>query len=181
MSLMEYYLNIFNIETYQPLQLDDKDISHIYRKPNYAKAKDDSINCNSGDGSSNDINPVDTNSNGDNIENYYAKSRPKVPAGSFLAVTGTSMPSNATHTKCNIQLQTNQHWYRPVSPLGPAETYTTWKGATSEPVKAGANQVEGQLLCFGANGAPNLIKHLVHNFTGIESNPGIPTVPALRH
>jgi hypothetical protein len=105
----------------------------------------------------------------------------KVPAGSFLTVTGTSMPSNATHTKCNVQLQTNQHGYKPVSPLGPAGTYTTWKGATSEPVKVGVNQVEGQLLCFGTNGTPNLIKHLVHNFTGIQTNSGIPTVPALPH
>jgi hypothetical protein len=103
----------------------------------------------------------------------------KVPAGSFLAVTGTSMPSNATHTKCNVQLQTNQHGYKPVIPLGPASTYTTWKGATSEPVKVGVNQVEGQLLCFGANGTPNLIKHLVHNFTGIQTNSGIPIVPTL--
>jgi hypothetical protein len=63
----------------------------------------------------------------------------KVPAGSFLAVTGTSMPSNATHTKCNVQVQTNQQGYKPVIPLGPSGTYTTWKGATSEPVKVGAN------------------------------------------
>jgi hypothetical protein len=105
----------------------------------------------------------------------------QVPGGSFLAVTGTSMPSNATHTKCNVQLQTNQHGYKPVIPLGPAGTYTTWKATTSEPVKAGVNQVEGQLLCFGANGTPNLIKHLVHNFTGIQTNSGIPTVPALPH
>ena len=76
----------------------------------------------------------------------------KVPTGSFLAVTGTSMPSNATHTKCNVQVQTNQHGYKPVSPLGPAGTYTTWKGTTSEPFKVGVNHVEGQLLCFGANG-----------------------------
>ena len=105
----------------------------------------------------------------------------KVPAGSFLMVTGTSMPSNATHTKCNVQLQTNQHGYKPVIPIGPSGTYTTWKGATSEPVKVGANQVEGQLLCFGANGMPNLIKHLVHNFTGIQANSGIPIVPTLPH
>jgi hypothetical protein len=103
----------------------------------------------------------------------------KVPAGSFLTVTGTSMPSNATHTKCNVQLQTNQHGYKPVSPLGPVGTYTTWKGATSEPVKVGVNQVEGQLLCFAANGTPNLIKHIVHNFTGIQTNSGIPIVPTL--
>jgi hypothetical protein len=105
----------------------------------------------------------------------------KVPAGSFLAVTGTSMPSNATHTTCNVQLQTNQHGYKPVSPLGPSGTYTTWKGATSEPVKAGVNQVEGQLLCFGPYGTPNLIKHLVHNFKGLQTNPAIPSVPALPH
>ena len=94
----------------------------------------------------------------------------KIPAGSFLTVTGTAAPSNATHTKCNVQLQTNQNGYKPVSPLGPAGTFTNWKGTTSEPVKVGANQVEGQLLCYAANGTtPNLIKHLVHNFTGIET------------
>ncbi|MDQ6668590.1 MAG: hypothetical protein M3Y53_10255 [Thermoproteota archaeon] len=105
----------------------------------------------------------------------------KVPAGSFLTVSGTSMPSNATHTKCNVHLQTNQHGYKPVSPLGPAGTYTTWKGATSEPVKGGINQVEGKLLCIGANGTPNLIKHLGHNLTEIQTNSGIPTVPVLPH
>ena len=121
----------------------------------------------------------------------------KIPAGSFLTVTGTGAPSNSTHTKCNVQLQTNQHGYKHVSPLGPAGTYTNWKGTTSEPVKVGANQVEGQLLCYAANGTtPNLIKHLVHNFTGIETlnanstnvNPpstikqsGIPIVPTVPH
>jgi hypothetical protein len=50
----------------------------------------------------------------------------KIPAGSFLTVTGTAAPSNATHTKCNVQLQTNQNAYKPVSPLGPAGTYTNW-------------------------------------------------------
>jgi hypothetical protein len=103
----------------------------------------------------------------------------KIPAGSFLAVTGTSMPSNAIHTKCNVQLQTNQHGYKPVNPLGPAGTYTTWRGETSEPVKVGVNHVEGQLLCFGANGTPNLIKHFVRNFTGIQTNSGVPITTAL--
>src|SRR5207253_729302 len=77
---------------------------------------------------------------------FTPKQGQQVPAGSFLTVTGTSTPSNATHTKCNVQLQTNQHGYKPVSPLGPAGTYTNWKGTTSEPVKAGQNQVEGQLV-----------------------------------
>jgi hypothetical protein len=112
---------------------------------------------------------------------FTPKKGQQVPVGSFLTVTGTSIPSNSTHTKCNVQLQTNQHGYKPVIPLGPAGTYTNWKGTTSEPVKVGSNQVEGQLLCFGANGTPNLIKHLVHNFTGIQTNSGIPIVPAVPH
>jgi hypothetical protein len=105
-----------------------------------------------------------------------------VPVGSFLTVTGTSTPSNSTHTKCNVQLQTNQHGYKPVIPLGPAGTYTNWKGTTSEPVKVGSNQVEGQFMCFPPTGTtPNFIKHLVHNFTGIQTNSGIPVVPAVPH
>src|SRR5437773_5943767 len=106
----------------------------------------------------------------------------QVAAGSFLTVTGTSTPSNATHTKCNVQLQTNQHGYKPVIPLGPAGTYTNWKGTTSEPVKVGANQVEGQFMCFTPTGTtPNFIKHLVHNFIGIQTNSGITTAPLVPH
>src|SRR2546422_5183132 len=105
----------------------------------------------------------------------------KISAGSFLTVTGTAAPSNATHTKCNVQLQTNQNGYKPVSPLGPAGTYTKWKGTTSEPVKVGANQVEGQFQCFAPNTTtPNFTKHLVHNFTGIQTNSSIPNVPTVR-
>src|SRR6266567_1271832 len=105
----------------------------------------------------------------------------KISAGSFLTVTGTAAPSNATHTKCNVQLQTNQNGYKPVSPLGPAGTYTNWKGTTSEPVKVGQNQVEGQFQCFAPNTTtPNFTKHLVHNFTGIQTNSGIPNVPTVR-
>ena len=91
------------------------------------------------------------------------------------------MPSNATHTKCNVQLQTNHHGYNPVSPLGPAGTYTTRKGTTGEPAKVGVNHVEGQLLCFAANGTPNLIKHFVRNFTGLQANSGVPITTALPH
>jgi hypothetical protein len=94
----------------------------------------------------------------------------RIPAGQFLTVTGTSTASNATHTKCNVQLQINQGGYKSVTPLGPQGTYTNWKGTTSEPVKVGANQVEGQFMCFPPTGTtPNFIKHLVHNFTGIET------------
>ncbi|HYT01578.1 MAG TPA: hypothetical protein VEL70_01630, partial [Candidatus Acidoferrum sp.] len=112
---------------------------------------------------------------------FTPKQGQQVQAGSFLTVTGTSTPSNATHTKCNVQLQTNQNGYKPVSPLGPAGTYTNWKGTTSEPVKVGSNQVEEQFMCFPPTGTtPNFIKHLVHNFTGIQTNSGIPNVPTVR-
>ena len=113
---------------------------------------------------------------------FSPKQGQQVPAGSFLPVIGTSTPSNATHTKCNVQLQTNQNGYKPVQPLGPAGTYTNWKGTTSEPVKVGANQVEGQFQCFAPNTTtPNFTKHLVHNFTGIQSNSAIPVVPSVPH
>jgi hypothetical protein len=113
---------------------------------------------------------------------FTPKQGQQVPAGSFLTVTGTSIPSNATHTKCNVQLQTNQHGYKPVSPLGPAGTYTNWKGTTSEPVKVGQNQVEGQFQCFAPNTTtPNFTKHLVRNFTGIQTNIGISGVPTVPH
>lgn len=113
---------------------------------------------------------------------FSPKQGQQVQAGSFLPVIGTSTPSNATHTKCSVQIQTNQHGYKPVQPLGPAGTYTNWKGTTSEPVKAGLNQVEGQYMCFPPTGTtPNFIKHLVRNFTGIQTNSGIPAGPVVPH
>ena len=98
----------------------------------------------------------------------------KVPAGEFYIVTGSSVPSNATRTHCTVMLQTNQHGYMPVTGLGPAGTYTKWEGRTSEPVKVGANQVEGQFQCFPVGSlVPNFTKHLVHNFTGIATSTGL--------
>ena len=46
-------------------------------KVNNAKAKKDPIICNNGNGSSNDIYLIDSNSNGLNLANKYANSRPK--------------------------------------------------------------------------------------------------------
>jgi hypothetical protein len=98
----------------------------------------------------------------------------KAPAGEFFVVTGSSVPSNTTRTHCIVSLQTNQHGYMPVTPLGPQGTYTSWQGRTSEPVKVGANQVEGQFQCFTPNtNIPNFTKHLVHNFTGIATATGL--------
>lgn len=92
----------------------------------------------------------------------------QAPAGEFFVVTGSSVPSNATRTHCIVSLQTNQHGYMPVTPLGPLGTYTLWQGKTSEPVKIGPNQVEGQFQCFTPNtNIPDFTKHLVHNFTGV--------------
>nr|MDP9290171.1 hypothetical protein [Thermoproteota archaeon] len=119
---------------------------------------------------------VDSNSNGLNLANKYAKPRPK-STGRFLSPGNRDI--NAI--KRNPYKQTNQHGYKPVSPLGPAGTYTTWKGTTSEPFKVGVNHVEGQLLCFAANGTPNLIKHFVRNFTGIQANSGVPITYTLQH
>jgi hypothetical protein len=101
----------------------------------------------------------------------------KIAAGSFLTITGESTPSNATHTRCNVQLQINQQGYKPVTPLGPSGTYTGWKITTVGPVKGGLSFIDGHYTCFPPTGTtPNFIKHIIHNFTGIQT--GIQTIPA---
>lgn len=94
-----------------------------------------------------------------------------VPVGSFLTVTGESTPSNATHTKCSVQLQINQQGFKPVTPMGPGGTYTSWKISGVGPVKAGLNLIEGQYTCFPPTGTdrPNFIKNIIHNFTATQT------------
>jgi len=93
-------------------------------------------------------------------------------AGSPVTVTGTSMQPNATKTNCNVQFQTNQAGYLPVTPQGPPTgKYENWT-ATSAPLQHGLNILEAQLQCFAPghlNGPPNLLKHLVHNVTALSS------------
>ncbi len=105
----------------------------------------------------------------------YPDQNVTVPANKFIVVNGTSAPSNATHTHCNVQLQINQNGYNPVTPKGAVGTYTNWTTTSSELMKVGHNEIEAQLLCFppvpiamnaNATGTPNLIKHLTHNVTG---------------
>ena len=104
-----------------------------------------------------------------------------VPAGTLMAVGGTSAPSNATHNNCNVAVQINQHGFVQASPRGPKGTgdYTKWTAITTTPTQQGLNQIEAQLLCFppGKVATPNLIKHLVHNVTGLQV-VGMPTAGA---
>jgi hypothetical protein len=108
----------------------------------------------------------------------YPDGNVDVPAGSLIAVGGTSAPSNATHTNCNVAVQINQHGFVQAAPRGPkgAGDYTKWTAITSPPTQLGLNQIEAQLLCFpsGTVPTPNLIKHLVHNVTGLQV-VGMPT------
>ncbi len=94
-----------------------------------------------------------------------------VPAGSLIAVGGTSAPSNGTHTNCNVAIQTSQHGFVQASARGPkgAGDYTKWTAVTATTSRQGLNQIEAQLQCFptGKVLTPNLIKHLVHNVTGL--------------
>lgn len=92
----------------------------------------------------------------------------QVPANQFLTVIGTSTPSNTTRTHCTVMLQTNQHGYKNVTALAKDGSYTNWKGLTSEMIKVGINQVEGQYQCFiKGTQTPNFTHHLVHNITGV--------------
>src|SRR6266487_3232333 len=95
-----------------------------------------------------------------------------VPAGTLMAVGGTSAPSNATHTNCNVAVQINQHGFYQASNNGSKGSgdYKKWTAITTTPTQQGLNQIEAQLLCFppGKVSTPNLIKHLVHNITGLQ-------------
>jgi len=102
----------------------------------------------------------------------YPKKNSTVPAGSLIAASGTSAPSNSTHTNCNVGVKINQGKYIQATPQGPkgAEDYTRWTAITTTPTKLGANEVEAQLLCFppGNLSTPNLVKHSVRNVTAIQ-------------
>jgi hypothetical protein len=129
----------------------------------------------------------------------YPDKNANVPAGSLIAVRGTSAPSNATHTNCNVAVQINQHGYTHASPQGPkgAADYTKWTAITSSRTQQGLNQIEAQLLCFppGIVSTPNLMKHLTHNITGVQvlglpataqspstlSAPTTPSAPTLKN
>ena len=56
-----------------------------------------------------------------------------VPAGTLMAVGGTSAPSNATHIDCNVAVQINHHGFVQASPRGPkgAGDYTKWTAITT--------------------------------------------------
>ena len=96
-----------------------------------------------------------------------------------------------THTNCNVAVQINQQGFAQASAQGPkgAADYTKWTAITTSPTQQGLNQIEVQLLCFPSEKltTPNLIKHLVHNVTGVQvvgmsraqsPLPSIPSTPA---
>jgi hypothetical protein len=111
------------------------------------------------------------NGSGGLLSIKYPDQNLDVPAGTLLSVGGTSAPSNATHTNCNVAVQINQHGFVQASPHGSkgAGDFTKWTAITTTPTQQGLNQIEAQLLCFplGKVSTPNLIKHLVHNVTGL--------------
>ena len=75
-------MSVQNIEIWTKLAIEIYLMSA--EKVNNATAKNDSIVCNNGNGSSNDINIISSNSNGLNPAKKYAKPRPK-SAGRFLS------------------------------------------------------------------------------------------------
>jgi len=117
-----------------------------------------------------------------------------VPAGTLIAVSGTSAPSNTTRTNCNVGVQINQKGFVQATPQGPKGTgdYTKWTVITTSPTKQGVNEIEAQLLCFppGNLSTPNLTKHLVHNVTALQvvgmpsasqPSPSLPPSPSSKH
>jgi hypothetical protein len=124
----------------------------------------------------------------------YPDKNTVVPAGTFIAVSGTSAPSNTTRTNCNVGVQLNQNGFVRATPQGPkgAADYTKWTAITASPTKQGVNEIEAQLLCFppGNLSTPNLTKHLVHNVTALQvvgmpsasqPSPSSPPSPSSKH
>jgi hypothetical protein len=111
----------------------------------------------------------------------YPDKNANIPAGSLIAASGTSAPSNSTHTNCNVGVKINQGKYIQATPQGPngAGDYTKWTAITTTPTKLGLNEVEAQLLCYppGNLSTPNLVKHLTRNVTGVQvvGGPGTST------
>lgn len=124
----------------------------------------------------------------------YPDKNTVVPAGTLIAVSGTSAPSNTTRTNCNVGVQLNQKGFVQATPQGPkgAGDYTKWTAITTSPTKQGINEIEAQLLCFppGNLSTPNLTKHLVHNVTALQvagmpsasqQSPSSPPSPSSKH
>lgn len=124
----------------------------------------------------------------------YPDKNTVIPAGTLIAVSGTSAPSNTTRTNCNVGVQLNQNGFVQATPQGPkgAGDYTKWTAITTSPTKQGINEIEAQLLCFppGNLSTPNLTKHLVHNVTALQvvgmpsasqPSPSSPPSPSSKH
>jgi len=126
----------------------------------------------------------------------YPDKNTVLPAGTLIAVSGTSAPSNTTRTNCNVGVQINQKGFVQANPQGPkgAGDYTKWTVITTSPTKQGVNEIEAQLLCFppGNLSTPNLTKHLVHNVTALQvvgmpaasepsPSPSSPPSPSSKH
>jgi hypothetical protein len=101
---------------------------------------------------------------------YVKISAPKIlPAGSVLTMNGTSTPSNATHTHCEVAVTVNGGHYSLAMPGKPGD-YTTWifHGTLNDSIKAGPNKVTTKYTCFSPTNStgPDFEYHHSINITG---------------
>lgn len=82
-----------------------------------------------------------------------------------IIVSGTSAPSNATRTKCTVQLALDGQGFNQTTAMGKAGAFTVWQ-KTLTPQEAGKHTIEAQLIC-AAPGTDkiNYVKHTTLNFT----------------
>ena len=87
----------------------------------------------------------------------YPDKNPAVPAGSLIAVSGTSVPSNATHTNCNVAVQINQHGYIRASPQGPkgVTDYTKWTAISTSRIQPGTKPDRGATSVLSSRNSVN--------------------------
>lgn len=82
-----------------------------------------------------------------------------------IIISGTSAPSNATRTKCTVQIALDGQGFNQTTALGKAGAFTVWQ-KTLTPQEPGKHTVEAQLVCAapGTNKI-NYVKHTTLNFT----------------
>ena len=112
----------------------------------------DFIICNNDSGSSTDNNLIDSNNNGLDLANKYAKPRPK-SADRFLSRGNRDI--NAIKRNPN-NVMFNYNYNTDTNRLVPSVLLEHIQERYNKRAGQSRSQGEGQLLCFGANGTPNL-------------------------
>jgi hypothetical protein len=95
-----------------------------------------------------------------------------LPSGSIVSINGSSTPSNATRTHCDVAVNLNGGSYAIATPTGKlgAGDYSKWNftGSPVDTIKAGVNKLTVKYSCFSPTNStgPDFEYHHSVNVTG---------------